>query len=203
MTARLAVLLSGAGRTLLNLLEHIDDGTLDAEIVLVIASRECEGADRARDRGLDTRVITGQIPADQLASLLDEAGADLALCAGYLKYVNVPDGYRGRILNIHPALLPGFGGPGMFGRRVHQAVLESGATESGCTVHLVDETFDHGPIIVQPRCAVRPDDSAESLAARVFALECAAYPEAVSIVLARLMTEGRNADRSTASKHTS
>jgi len=201
VTTRLAVLISGAGRTLLNLLEHIDDGTLNARVVLVIASRECLGAQHARDRGLDTHLIAGQIPADSLASLLDGAHADLALCAGYLKLVSVPDAYRGRILNIHPALLPDFGGPGMYGDRVHRAVLESGATESGCTVHAVDEAFDHGPIIVQKRCAVLPGDTAESLADRVLGLEYAAYPEAVNIVLNRL-TDG-NTTRCRASKHPS
>jgi len=201
VTARLAVLISGAGRTLLNLLEHIDDGSLDARVVLVIASRECHGAQRARDRGLDTHVIAGQIPADSLASLLDEAHADLVLCAGYLKLVDVPDAYRGRILNIHPALLPGFGGAGMYGDRVHRAVLESRATESGCTVHVVDEAFDHGPIIVQKQCAVLPGDTPESLAARVLGLECIAYPEAVNLMLNRLIAG--NTTRTHASKYPS
>ena len=193
MTARLAVLLSGSGRTLLNLLDRIDDGSLDAEIVLVIASRACLGAERAGARGLDTLVEPGEIPTERLAGLLDDARTDLALCAGYLRYVNVPVRYAGRILNIHPALLPLHGGDGMYGGRVHRAVLDAGDTESGCTVHVVDDEFDHGPVVVQKRCPVLPDDTPDTLADRVFALEREAYPEAINLVLGRLRNTARPA----------
>ncbi len=183
--ARLAVLLSGSGRTLVNLLAAIAAGTLHAEVVLVIASRECLGAQRARDAGLDTRVIPGEIPASTLAAALDETRTDLVVCAGYLKYVHVPPSYAGRIVNIHPALLPRHGGPGMFGDRVHAAVLAAGDSESGCTVHLVDEVYDHGPVLLQRRCPVQPGDTVRSLADRVFEQECVAYPLALQQLIAR------------------
>lgn len=176
---RLAVLLSGSGRTLLNLLDAIARGTLNAEIVLVIASRECLGAERARAAGLDTRIIKGEIPAPELQRLLDSVHADLVACAGYLKYLHVPPAYAGRIVNIHPALLPKHGGPGMFGDRVHAAVLAAGDTRSGCTVHLVDDVYDHGQILLQRDCPVLPTDDVHTLAARVFEQECAAYPQAL------------------------
>ncbi len=179
MTARLAVMLSGGGRTLLNLLDVIRRGELRATIPLVIASRECAGAQHARDAGIDTRVAPGDIPEDVLAALLDEHRIDWVALAGYLRRVRIPRTYRGRIVNIHPALLPDFGGPGMYGHHVHQAVLDAGVRESGCTVHLCDEAYDQGPIVLQRRCPVLPDDTVETLAVRVFALECEAYPEAL------------------------
>jgi folate-dependent phosphoribosylglycinamide formyltransferase PurN len=177
--ARVAVLLSGGGRTLVNLLEEIRAGRLPAAVELVIASRECPGAQRARDAGLRVEVVPGVIPAERLGALLREAKIDWVVLAGYLKYVNIPPGYEGRVVNIHPALLPAHGGAGMYGDRVHEAVIRSGAAESGCTVHLVDEHYDHGPIVLQRSCPVLPGDTAHDLAARVFALECEAYPEAL------------------------
>ncbi len=177
-------MLSGSGRTLLNLLDRIADGTLHAEIPLVIASRECLGAQRARDRGVpEVLVIPGEIPAERLGSLLRGNAMDWVVLAGYLKLVHIPHGFGGRIVNIHPALLPGFGGARMHGDRVHEAVLASGAKESGCTVHLCDAEFDHGPIILQKRCPVLPGDTPHSLADRVFALECEAYPEALQLLI--------------------
>jgi folate-dependent phosphoribosylglycinamide formyltransferase PurN len=150
----------------------------------VIASRECLGAQRARQSGLKVEVISGEIPAEQLGSLLRDHRIDLVVLAGYLKMLRIPGGYEGRIINIHPALLPDFGGQGMYGDRVHQAVIASGATESGCTVHLVDEQYDHGPILLQARCPVLPNDTPHDLAARVFALECEAYPRALRNLIA-------------------
>ena len=177
--ARLAVLLSGSGRTLDNLILAIRDQRLAAGIELVVASKECLGAAKARAAGICTIVVLGEIPGAALARRLDEHRIDLVACAGYLKYLHVPPKYGGRIVNIHPALLPAFGGPGMYGDRVHQAVLDSGAERSGCTVHLVDEAYDHGRILLQRMCRVLPGDDARTLAARVFAEECAAYPEAL------------------------
>lgn len=182
--ARLAVLLSGSGRTLLNLLNHIRAGALPASIELVIASRECPGAQHARDAGIPTLVIPGVIPAERLGALLREHRIDWVVLAGYLKLIQIPPGYEGRIVNIHPALLPDFGGPGMYGDRVHQAVLRAGAPESGCTVHFVTDEYDRGPIILQRRCPVLPGDTPHDLAARVFALECEAYPEALRRLIA-------------------
>lgn len=177
--ARLAVMLSGGGRTLLNLLDHIKAGTLDARIELVIASREGPGAERARAAGLKTVVIPGVISAGQLGALLREHRIEWVVLAGYLKLVNIPAGFEGRIVNIHPALLPEFGGAGMYGDRVHEAVLSAGRTVSGCTVHLIDEVFDRGRILLQKSCPVLPGDTPQTLADRVFALEREAYPAAL------------------------
>ncbi len=184
--ARLAVMLSGSGRTLLNLQESIDQGRLDATVALVIGSRECLGVTRAdTDLGVPTLVMPGVIEASTLESTLRDYAVDLVVLAGYLQLVRVPSSYRGRVVNIHPALLPAFGGQGMYGDRVHQAVLASGASESGCTVHLCDEVYDRGPIVLQRRCPVLSEDTVRSLADRVFVQECVAYPEAISMLLER------------------
>lgn len=185
MTPRLAILISGTGRTLLNLHDHILAGRLDAEIALVIASRECPGAAAARERGLNVLIIPGVVPAPALEAVLREHRIDWVVLAGYLKMVDIPPSYAGRIVNIHPALLPAHGGPGMYGRAVHEAVLASGASESGCTVHLCDGDYDTGPVILQKRCPVLPGDTPETLAARVFELEKLAYPEALQLLFAR------------------
>lgn len=179
----LAVMLSGSGRTLLNLEKTIAAGGLEARIVLVIASRECLGAERARGLGLTTIVEPGVIPAERLGALLRDAGAEFVALAGYLKLIKIPPGYERRIVNIHPALLPKYGGPGMHGHHVHEAVIRAGEKESGCTVHYCDDRFDTGDIILQRRCPVLPGDTAETLAARVFELECEAYPEALRRIL--------------------
>lgn len=179
-------MLSGSGRTLVNLNEAIKSGRLSAVIGLVIASRECLGAERARDAGLQTIIMPGVISAANLAAVLDQNKINWVILAGYLKLIEIPPQYRNRIVNIHPALLPDFGGPGMYGHRVHEAVIEAGAKQSGCTVHLVTPEYDRGPILLQKSCPVLPDDTPDTLAARVFALECAAYPEA----LERLITQG-------------
>ena len=185
MTARLAVMLSGSGRTLLNLMEQARAGRLEASIELVIASRECLGAQRARDAGLHVQVIPGIIPASTLGGILADHRIDWVVLAGYLKLIQIPAAYQGRIVNIHPALLPAFGGPGMYGDRVHEAVLRAKATTSGCTVHLVDDQYDHGATILQRSCPVLPGDTPHTLADRVFALECEAYPEALRTLLRR------------------
>jgi formyltetrahydrofolate-dependent phosphoribosylglycinamide formyltransferase len=182
--ARIAVLLSGSGRTLLNLLDAIDAGRLHAEIPLVIASRECPGAQRARERGLRVEVVPGVIPAADLQHRLAARRIAWVVLAGYLKYVSIPPEYAGRVVNIHPALLPRHGGRGMHGRHVHEAVLAAGDAESGCTVHLVDDEYDRGPILLQLRCPVLPGDTPDTLAARVFEQECIAYPEALRRLLA-------------------
>lgn len=183
--ARLGVLLSGSGRTLVNLLASIKRGELHAQVALVIASRNCLGAQRARDAGLATLILPGVIPAIELERTLREHTIDLVACAGYLKYLNVPPSFAGRIVNIHPSLLPKFGGTGMYGDRVHTAVLAAGETESGCTVHYVDDQFDHGAIIAQGRCPVLPGDDPHTLAARVFEVECQTYPRALQQLIAR------------------
>lgn len=200
---RLLVMLSGSGRTLANLLERTGQlaapgrrgaggngasAELAAEVVGVVASRDCGGVEIARRAGAPVEVIRGEIPAGRLAEILEQRGADWIVLAGYLRRVNIPAAprdYRGRVVNIHPALLPRFGGPGMYGDRVHAAVLAAGESESGCTVHLADGEYDEGPIVLQMSCPVLPGDTPETLAARVFELEKEAYPEALRMLFAR------------------
>ena len=117
---------------------------------------------------------------------LEEKRPDLICLCGYLRLLQLQPWMIGRVVNIHPALLPKFGGKGMYGMRVHEAVIDSGETESGCTVHFVDEEYDHGELIVQLRCPVESYDSASSLADKVFALECLAYPQALNKVANQL-----------------
>jgi phosphoribosylglycinamide formyltransferase-1 len=193
---RLVVLLSGGGRTLLNLLAAIDAGRLRAQVVLVISSRgNAAGVGRARAAGLPVEVLR---PRDHAAAAafaeaqtrrILAARPDLVVMAGYLVHYPVPAELAGRILNIHPALLPRHGGRGMYGDRVHAAVLASGDAQSGCTVHVVDDEYDHGPILAQRRVHVLPGDDAAALAARVFEAECATYPEAIAAYGARLRRE--------------
>lgn len=190
---RLAVLLSGGGRTLQNLQDRIVAGTLPAEIVGVVSSRaDAFGVERARRLGLPAHVVSRKAHPDvdsfsrAVWATVDPWRPDLVLLAGFLCMVRVPPAYAGRVLNIHPALLPAFGGKGFYGDRVHRAVLRSGARESGCTVHFVDDQYDHGPVLLQKRVPVLPDDSPDDLAERVFAAECEAYPEAL-----RMLAEGR------------
>ncbi len=188
MTAPLpiAVFLSGSGRTLANLIRQRDEGDLPIEIRLVISSREkVRGVQIARDAGLPTLVTRKSAatdPEDYSRAMFDpcrQAGVELVVLAGFLKHVLIPKDFENRVINIHPALLPAFGGAGMYGHYVHEAVLRSGATESGCTVHWVDNEYDRGPVILQRRCPVHLDDTAETLAARVFEQECQALPEAI------------------------
>lgn len=193
---RLAILISGGGRSMVNLADVIKRRELKAEIGLVIASRVCAGCDRAAELGLPCKVLPGAIPADVLDRALRESTIDYVVLAGYLKKISVPPAYRGKIVNIHPALLPAFGGTGMFGHHVHQAVIDHGCKVSGCTVHLVDDTYDTGPILVQRTCPVMEDDTADTLAARVFVQEMIAYPEALRHLLAgkvHISADGRKA----------
>lgn len=188
----IAVMLSGSGRTLENLAERIESGEVPATIAVVIASKECLGAQRARDRGIPTIVEPGVIPADRLEAIVREHGAQWVILAGYLKMVHIPRALESRVVNIHPALLPAFGGPGMYGDRVHRAVLDHGCKIAGCTVHLCDERYDTGPIVLQRACEVRPEDTPESLGARVFEIEKRAYPEAIAALIeGRVIVEGR------------
>ncbi|MEM9065343.1 MAG: formyltransferase family protein [Planctomycetota bacterium] len=182
--ARLVVALSGGGRTLANLLQVIDRGELNACVNRVFASRPCKGVEIGSNAGIDSSVEEGELTAEKLGAILDGAGCDWLVLAGYLRRIHLPDRYRGQCVNIHPALLPDFGGPGMYGDRVHAAVLASGAQETGCTVHIVDDQYDHGPHVLQRRCPVEPGDTVTTLAARVFALEKNAYPEALRLLIA-------------------
>lgn len=178
---RIAVAVSGGGSNLQALLDALP-ARRPTEVVLVVSNKATAGGlDRAQERGVPTAVFTDPTSADEWLPLLERHRIDLLVLAGYLKLVPaaVIAAYRGRILNIHPALLPAFGGPGMYGKRVHQAVLDAGATESGCTVHLVDEVYDRGEILAQARVPVLPGDTVESLATRVLAEEHKLLPEVV------------------------
>ncbi|MFM9958817.1 MAG: phosphoribosylglycinamide formyltransferase [Phycisphaerales bacterium] len=185
---RMAVFVSGSGRTLENFFQRIDAGTLRAEIPLVVASRECRGAELARARAVvphasptRTEVIPWRAHTrESLDALLRSANVQWCVLAGYLHLLPIPEAFKGRVVNIHPALLPDFGGPGMYGHKVHQAVIAAGAKHTGCTVHLCDDEYDRGPIIAQASCEVRPDDTPETLARRVFELELDLYPRALT-----------------------
>jgi len=184
---RLAVLLSGGGTTMLNLADRIAAGTLDAQIVLVIASNDkAGGIEKARALGVACEVVRRKDYDDSAAfsgrvfDAIRNAGCELVCLAGFLSLLVIPEDFERRVMNIHPSLLPAFGGKGMHGSHVHEAVLQAGAKESGCTVHFADNTYDTGPILLQRSCPVLPDDTPESLAQRVFEQECEAYPEAIA-----------------------
>lgn len=187
---RLGVLISGAGSTLANLLEQERAGRLGgARIVQVISSRSAVGGVAiARDAGLPVDIVRRrEFPDVETFSAAIEArlsarACDLALLAGFLCYWRLSAAWMGRVLNIHPALLPRFGGKGMYGRHVHEAVLSAGERESGCTVHLVDNEYDHGLILAQARVPVLPEDTPDSLAARVMRAERELYPAVVRSV---------------------
>ncbi|HDZ20953.1 hypothetical protein LCGC14_0320920 [marine sediment metagenome] len=191
---RLGVLISGGGRTLLNICDEIDAGRLDAQVVVVIASRPCKGIERARSRGLDVQVAAyKQMPdtetySARIVEILDAAGVELALQGGFLSLWHIPRQYEGKVMNIHPALLPTHGGRGMWGHHVHEAVLAAGESESGCTVHFVTNEYDAGPVILQKRVPVLAGDDADALADRVFEAECVAYPEAIRLFAAGRLT---------------
>lgn len=184
-SARLAVLISGGGSTLLNLLDVIARGELSATVEVVIASRQCAGVERSQQRGHACEILSPR----RFASVEDysqaifqrcrDARIDLVVLGGFLSRIAVPVDFVGRVMNIHPALIPSFCGQGMYGHHVHEAVLARGCKISGCTVHLVDNEYDHGPILVQKAVPVLEGDSPDTLAQRVFASECQAYPEAI------------------------
>lgn len=196
---RLAVLLSGGGTTLQNFLDHIQAGRLRAEVVLVGASRaDAFGLERARRAGVPAVVVERKACASRAefsARLFDacrQARADLVCLAGFLQLIEVPADFLGRVMNVHPALIPAFCGQGYYGHHVHEAVLAYGAKVSGCTVHFADNEYDRGPIILQRAVEVSDADTPATLAARVFEQECVAYPEAVRLFAAgRLRIDGR------------
>ncbi len=198
MALRIAVLLSGSGTSLENLITRIEKGSLDAEIVCVIASRaDAYGLERARSHGVPACAVPRRAHADSAAfndslhRVLDEARPELVVLAGFLSKLELR-AYAGRVMNIHPALIPAFSGQGFYGERVHRSVLESGVKLTGVTVHFCDAEYDHGPIILQESLAVREDDTVESLASRVLALEHELYPRAIQLFAeGRLQVEGQ------------
>jgi formyltetrahydrofolate-dependent phosphoribosylglycinamide formyltransferase len=196
---RVAVLISGGGTTLRNLLTRIDAGELDARIVAVVSSSaRARGLEFARAAGIPTAIVARRDFGDDAAfgaAVFDACRAHephLVAMAGFLKFAPIPPDFAGRVMNIHPSLIPAFCGAGFYGSHVHQAVLDYGDKVSGCTVHFVDNQYDHGPVILQRTVPVEEEDTAESLAARVFAAECEAYPEALRLYAAgKLKIDGR------------
>jgi len=186
---KLAVLISGSGRTLENLATLIEAGELNARIVTVVSSRtDAFGIQRAAKFNIPAEAIvkkqckSAEDFSDLVWKNIREAGANLVVLAGWMNLLPIPDDYEARVINIHPALLPDFGGKGMYGDHVHEAVLASGCKITGCTVHYCDNAYDTGQIILQRSCPVLDDDTPDSLAARVFEQECIAYPEAIRLV---------------------
>ncbi len=185
---RIGVLFSGGGRTLQNLIDHIAQGTLAAEITCAMSSKpEVRGLSRAAEAGIPSHTVARNATPDpefheSIARHLTAANVELVCMAGLTCMWKIPPPFEGRVINIHPALLPRFGGQGYYGKKVHSAVLESGAKKSGCTVHYCDNEYDHGPIILQRETPILPGDTPDSLAARVFEQECIAYPIAIQTI---------------------
>ncbi len=196
MPSRLAVLASGRGSNLQAIIDHFDNLARErvAKVVLVASNRSDSPAlIRAATASIDIASFDAADDGSQLLELLRKFRIDLVVLAGYLKRVPplVIREYAGRIINIHPALLPAFGGEGMYGARVHEAVLASGARESGVTVHVVDNEYDRGPVVAQWRVPVEASDTPESLAARVLAVEHIVYPRVVEMVALLINTESK------------
>ena len=185
---KIAVLVSGGGRSLENLVEKIDAGELACRVALVVSSTpKAFALERARRHGIPHAVIDPdrKLGVDEysrdLFAAIESFECDTAVMAGFLRLVRIPPHWVGRVLNIHPSLLPAFGGKGFYGERVHRAVLERGVQFTGCTVHYVDNEYDHGPILLQRCVRVNEGETPETLAERVFAEEKIALPEALRL----------------------
>jgi len=196
---RIAFLLSGSGTTLENLLRHIDMGTVPGRVVVVLSDRPgVRGLDRARTRGIPALVVERRAYRDRAAfdaaveAALRPHAPDLVVMGGFLSLWRLPSDWKGRVVNVHPSLLPAFGGKGCYGDRVHQAVLDAGVKVTGCTVHLVDDEYDQGPIIAQAAVVVEDTDTAETLAHRVQEAERRLFPACIRLFAeGRLRVEGR------------
>ncbi len=193
MPLKIAVLASHGGSNMQAIVDGVESSTLDARVVLVISNNSKSGAiQRAEKHGLPWRHISGAThPGEGVEDLairdaLEEAGAEIVVLAGYMKMIGPETlaAFRGRILNIHPALLPKHGGQGMYGMRPHEAVIAAGDTESGATVHVVDEHYDHGPVVKQRKVPVLPDDDAQTLQERVLKEEHVIYREVIADIAA-------------------
>ena len=195
----IAVLISGTGRTLKNINQRVAAGTLDVDVRLVIASSpKATGVQFAADAGAPSRVLVRKdydsdgAYSEAIFDACREVRAELVVLAGWLKLLVVPDDYRNRVVNIHPGLIPSFCGKGYYGHHVHEAAIDYGVKLSGCTVHFVDHQYDHGPVILQKAVPVSHEDTADSLAARVFEAECEALPEALQLIAeGRVAVDGR------------
>ncbi len=185
----IAVLISGGGTTLKNLLTWHRLGDLGVEFALVISSRaDAKGLEYAREATIPTEVISRRDFAncdthcEAVFNLCRAHNVKLVVMGGYLEFLKIPPDFENRVTNVHPSLIPSFCGKGFYGQRVHQAVVDMGAKLTGCTVHFVDNEFDHGPIIAQRACAVHDCDTVESLQRRVAELEFQLYPEAIDAI---------------------
>jgi formyltetrahydrofolate-dependent phosphoribosylglycinamide formyltransferase len=195
----LAILISGSGTTLQNLIDKINDKTLNANIQIVICSSpNAYGIKRAEQNNIPVAIVqrkgynNSEIFSNTIINEIEKYSVDLIILAGFLHLFKIPDKYTGKVMNIHPGLIPSFCGKGYYGHHVHEAVIESGVKVSGCTVHFVDNEYDCGPIIIQRVVQVHEDDSPETLAQRIFKEECIAYPEAINFFAeGRLKIEGR------------
>jgi phosphoribosylglycinamide formyltransferase-1 len=192
MNRRVAVLVSGGGRSLENLAELCAAGDLDAELGLVISNRPSAFAlERAQRLELPSLVIDAEreMTPEAFSESVFQAAADsncsLVVLAGFLRYLPIPPEWEGKVLNIHPSLLPAFGGKGYYGDKVHAAVLKRGVKYTGCTVHYVDNVYDNGPILVQRVLEVSPEDDVHSLGSRVFEEEKVALPAAIALHFAQ------------------
>lgn len=199
MALKIAVLISGSGTTLQNIIDCCASGELDGEVVCVYASRaDAYGLTRAENSGIPNGAIPrkGYSSADDFSDAIwtqvNPHEPDLVVLAGFMSLIHVPDRYEGRIMNVHPALIPSFCGKGMYGHHVHQAVLDYGVKITGVTVHYVNEEYDNGPIILQSTVPVEEGDTADSLAERVQAEEREIYPKAIQLFAEnRLRLDGR------------
>lgn len=192
---RIAVLVSGNGSNLQAIIDAKKEGYLNVEIAAVIADRDCFALQRAKDNGISTYLLSKKDPNFQnyLYDILTK-NADLVVCAGFLSIIEkkIIDRFRNKIINIHPALLPSFGGKGMYGEKVHRKVLEYGVKISGCTVHFIDENVDCGPIIFQYALPVLDDDDVNSLSQRILVFEHQLIVEAIKLIsLNKIKVEGR------------
>jgi len=196
MTAcpRLAILASGGGRSLENLVEQIQAGSLAAEIALVLTDKSSAGALARAERHQLAHTVVEKLQGESLGAYSERIFAtltalsppvELVVLAGFLKLLRIPPAWRGRVLNIHPSLLPAFGGKGYFGEHVHRAVLERGVEVTGCTVHYVDDEYDHGKVLLQRWIPVPKGVTTSELAALVFKEEMAALPAAIARHFAR------------------
>jgi len=196
---KLGVLVSGGGTTLQNFFDRIEEGSLNAAVSCVISSSpDAYALERAAKRNVPGLAVSRsdfssvEEYSDAIFKILNEHKADLVVLAGFLKLIKIPPEYMGKVMNIHPALIPAFCGDKMYGMKVHRAVVERGVKVSGCTVHFADNVYDNGPIIVQKTVPVYDTDSPEDVQKRVFEQEKEAYPEAINLYAAgRLKIDGR------------
>jgi phosphoribosylglycinamide formyltransferase 1 len=195
----IAVLISGGGTTLKNLLEWQRLGELDVKFSVVVCSNpQAKGIAIAQEAGIPVHIVSRKNYLDPVAhsdavfAHCRDHQVQLVVMGGYLEHLLIPEDFKNRVINTHPSLIPAFCGKGFYGERVHQAVYDMGVKLTGCTMHFVDNEYDHGPIIAQRSCPVLEEDTPESIQRRVFELECQLYPEVIdAIARKRISVEGR------------